>query len=132
MLAKSILALAGTVMASASQPGNHPSPEQQRFFLTCSGTMRAAGAPLMPITASGLVDLAGRRVTGFGLGSVPILLVTNALIGFGGAAGANGERVEGSFDRQNGKIKIVVRAAKDPPHELIAMEFDCRPAPSIS
>ncbi len=132
MLAKSILALAGMVMASASQPGNHPSSEHQRFFLTCIGTMRATGAPLMPVIADGLVDLAGRRVAGFGVGSVPILLLTNASIGFSGAGGANGEHVEGSFDRQSGRIKIVVRATKDPARELIAMELDCLPAPSIS
>jgi hypothetical protein len=132
MLAKSILALAAMLMASASQPSNHPSSEQQRFLVTCIGTMRTAGAPSMPIIANGLVDLAAKRVAGFGVGSASILFLTDALIGFGSPAGDGGEHVEGSLDRHNGKARIVVRTANDPAHELIAMELDCRPAPSIS
>jgi hypothetical protein len=131
MLAKSILALAIATAASASQSSHDP-PARERFFLTCVGTMRTAGAPSIPITANGLVDLAGKRIAGFGLGDVPILVVTDALIGFGSAGDGGRDKVEGSLDRQSGKIGIVVRAAKDASHELIAMDLDCRPAPPIS
>src|SRR5947209_12365037 len=79
MLAKSILVFTAMLISSASQPGNDRSTERQRFFLTCIGTMRAAGAPAMPITANGLVDIAGKRVAGFGVGSAPILLLTDPL-----------------------------------------------------
>ena len=125
MLAKSILVIAA-ITASATQPSNDPPPAHQRFFLTCIGTMRTAGAPAVPITANGLVDLGGKRVAGFGVGSAPILVMTDALIGFGSAADADGDRVEGSLDRQTGKTRIVVRAARDPSDELIAMDLDCR------
>jgi hypothetical protein len=131
MFAKSILALAAMATTPASQPGKDSLPEQERFLLTCIGTMRAAGAPLMPIMASGVVDLAGKRVAGFGVGNVPILLLTDALIGFGGTV-ADGEHIEGSLDRQNGKARIVVLTAKEPAQELMAMELDCRPTLSIS
>src|SRR5882724_8054152 len=132
MLAKSILALAVATAASASQPGHDPPPARERFFLTCAGTMRTAGAASVPITANGLVDLAGKRVAGFGLGSAPILVVTDLVIGFGTAGESDGDRIEGSLDRRSGKALIVVRAAKDTAHELIAMELDCRSAPPIS
>src|SRR5882724_7271902 len=104
MLAKSILALAVATAASASQPSHDPLPARERFFLTCVGTMRTAGAPSVPITANALVDLAGRRIAGFGLGGVRILLVTEALIGFGSGGEGGGDRVEGSFDRRSGRI----------------------------
>jgi hypothetical protein len=94
--------------------------------------MRTVGADAMPITAHGLVDLAGRRVAGFGVGSAPILVMTDDLIGFGTSGEKGGDRVEGSLDRQSGKAHIVVRAAKDASLELIAMDLDCRPAPPIS
>ncbi len=131
MLAKSILVFA-VITASASQPSTDPPSAHQRFFLTCIGTMRTAGAPSVPITANGLVDLGGRRVAGFGVGSAPILVMTDALIGFGTATGGDGERVEGSLDRQTGKTRVVVRAARNPSVELIAMDLDCRSAPPIS
>jgi hypothetical protein len=132
MLAKSILALAAVLTASASPPESEAPPRQQHFFLTCIGTMRTAGAPAMPITANGFVDIAGKRIAGFGIGSATILVLTDVLIGFGSPAGAGGDHVEGSLDRRNGKARIVVRSAKDPAQELIAMELDCRPAPSVS
>jgi len=131
MLAKSILVLA-VITASAAQPSNDSPAARQRFLLTCIGTMRTAGAPPMPITANGLVDLGSKRVAGFGVGSAPILVATEAVIGFGSAVSAEGNRVEGSLDRQTGKTRIVVRAASDPAEELIAMDLDCRPAPPIS
>jgi hypothetical protein len=131
MLAKPILALA-LVTASTSQPSIVAPIPNQRFFLTCTGTMRTADAASAAIAANALVDLAGRRVAGFGIGSSPILVMTDMLIGFGSAAETEGDRVEGSLDRQSGKARIVVRAARNPSHELIAMDLDCRPAPSIS
>jgi hypothetical protein len=131
MLAKSILVLA-VITASGSQPSNDPSIAHQRFFLTCVGTMRTAGVPSVPIAANGLVDLASRRMVGFGVGSAPILVMSEALIAFGSAADADGNRVEGSLDRLTGKTRIVVQAAKEPSEELIGMELDCRPAPSTS
>jgi hypothetical protein len=132
MLAKSVLVLAALQAAAASPPGSNAPSEKQRFFLTCIGTMRAAGAPEMPITANGLVDIAGKRIAGFGVGSASILVLTDTLIGFASPAGARGDHVEGSLDRRTGKASIVVRSATEPGRELIAMELDCRPAPSVS
>jgi hypothetical protein len=131
MLAKSILALAAIVTASASAPSDDALPRRERLLLTCVGTMRAADAPAMPIVADAFVDLSGKRVDGFGARSAPIVRMTDALIVFGGTAGADGERVQGSLDRQTGKARIVVLTVSEPVRELIAMELDCRP-PSIS
>lgn len=94
--------------------------------------MRTAGAVAQPITANGLIDLTGKRVAGFGVGSAAILVVTDALIGFGAPAKADGDRVEGTLDRRNGKARIAVLTGREPAEELIAMELDCRPAPPIS
>jgi hypothetical protein len=132
MLAKSILALAAMVSASVARPGEDSLPGHGRLFFTCSGMMRAAGAPATPIVAEAFIDLDGRRVDGFGVRSAPILHVTDTVITFGSAAGVDGERVQGSLDRQTGKAEVVVSMAKEPARELIAMELDCRPVPSVS
>ena len=131
MLAKSILALAA-MLTAASRPSDDTIQEPGRLFFNCIGTMRAAGAPAMPILADAFVDLTGKRVEGFGLRSAPILHATDAVIAFGSAAGDDGARVRGSLDRQTGKARIVVLTADEPARELIAMELDCRAVPSIS
>ena len=132
MLAKSILVGATVVWVSSSQPINAPVPPE-RFFLTCAGTMRTAGDPGSEITANGLIDLARMRVIGFGVGGGPILVMTASLIGFGSAAGqTQGDTIEGSIDRATGRVKIVVKSASDPAHEVIAMDLNCRSATPMS
>jgi hypothetical protein len=132
MLAKAILVLAVTMASAAARPSEGAIPKRGILLFHCLGAMRAAGAPAMPIVADAFIDLAGRRVDGFGVPSTPILNVTDAVIAFGSRAGAGGDRVEGSLDRRTGKARIVVLAANEPARELIAMELDCRPQPSLS
>ena len=132
MLAKAILVLAATVVSAASRPSEDAIPKRGMLLFHCLGVMQAAGAPAMPIVADAFIDLAGKRVDGFGVQSTPILSVTDAVIAFGNPAGTDGDRVQGSLDRQTGKAHVVVLAANEPARELIAMELDCRPLPSIS
>ena len=73
MLAKSILALAALVSASVSRPSEESAPDRGRLFFTCTGLMRAAGAPATPIVAEAFIDLEGRRVDGFGVRSACLL-----------------------------------------------------------
>ena len=132
MLAKSILVGATVVWVSSSQPINAPVPPE-RFFLTCAGTMRTAGDPGSEITANGLIDLARMRVIGFGVGGGPILVMTASLIGFGSVGRAQGgDTIEGSIDRATGRVRIVVKSASDPAHEVIAMDLNCKSATPMS
>jgi hypothetical protein len=131
MLAKSILALAAMLTASAT-PSNDSALKAQRFFLSCAGTMHVADAPATPIIAEAFLDLALHRLDGFGVTDVPIVQVTDAEIVFDGAGARYGEHVKGSLDRHTGKARIVVLTVSEPARELIAMELDCRPATSIS
>lgn len=131
MLAKPILAFV-VALASAAAPGSDRPQDGQRFFLTCIGTMRTVGTAASPIAANGFVDLVGRRVSGFGIGSAAILVLTDTLIGFGSPGSSGGNRVEGSLDRRSGKARIAVLSTREPAEQLIVMELDCRPAPSIS
>ena len=105
---------------------------ESRFFLTCKGTMHVAGAmPASAIIADGIVDLAKRRVYGFGVGGEPIVLLTGTLIGFATPAASDGQVVDGSIDRHTGKTTISVRSSKDPSERLIDMDLDCQFQPQI-
>lgn len=99
--------------------------------LRCVGTMVTGTAPASKVQADGFVDLIGMRVRGFGLGSAPILRVSDALVDFGTPAGgrAAGPSVHGTIDRRTGLTLIEVHAASDPTVRLIAMELACTLAP---
>jgi hypothetical protein len=142
-----------SLAASAGSTLDRPAPADQRFMLSCTGAMatggRAAdpGDPDQSIVASGLVDLAGRQVSGFGLGGSPIVVVTDTVIGFGSPAvdtltrvaearttrpaPQTGPVVEGTIDRATGATRIAVHPASDPAAVIIAMTLDCvfEPAP---
>jgi hypothetical protein len=131
MLAKSILALAAMLTASAPS-GDDGAANRQRFFLSCAGTMRVADGPETAIMAEAFFDLALQRVDGFGVTAVPIVLVTDEVVVFEGNGGRYGERVTGAFHRRTGKASVTVLTAGEPPSALIEMALDCSPAASIS
>src|SRR5579871_3527184 len=87
MIAKPILALAATVAASVSPPGDYEGAERGRLLFSCIGTIRTADAPETAVVAEAFVDLVSRRVDGFGVGSASVLRVTDSVITFGNAAG---------------------------------------------
>src|SRR5215471_12456729 len=97
MLAKSILVLAASAVSAALRPSDDGMPKRGVLLFHCIGAMRAAGAPMTPIVADAFIDLATKRVDGFGVPSTPILSVTDTVIAFGSRAGAGGDRVRGSL-----------------------------------
>ncbi len=129
MFVKSILAIAAAVATGVSPPSGGSVPERGLLLFRCSGTMRTADAPPIPIVAEAFVDLGKRRVFGFGIRSARVVVANDRLITFGGDGEAGHDQVEGSLDRRTGKARVVVLAANDPARELIAMELDCRQAP---
>lgn len=121
----------GTV-ALAAQPvlsESDVSKLGERLRLTCIGTTIIGDQPQpgSPIMANGLIDFAGRRVNGFGVGSQPILVLTASDIGFGSTPqqGATGYVVEGSIDRRSGGTHVRVRKRQDPSEVLIELRLDC-------
>lgn len=119
----------------------------ERFLLSCTGVMSTGErADADRVAASAMIDLVNRNVSGFGIGSSPIVVVNDAVIAFGvasvdrvtrvaeprGAAPrAGGPTVEGTIDRATGATRIAVHPAADPATILIAMTLDCafEPAP---
>jgi hypothetical protein len=93
-----------------------------------------------------MVDLVNRSVSGFGIGSSPIVFVNDTVIAFGVAPvdlvtrvaepraatpRAGGPTVEGTIDRASGATRIVVHPATDPAGVLIAMTLDCAFEPAL-
>ena len=140
--------------AASTDPVLREDPADDRFRLTCSGAMSTDGRavadaddPAARIIADALVDFTNHRVTGFGLGSSPIVGLTAGAIRFGTAhtdtmlrvaealpartQAATGTIVEGTIDRKSGATRIVVRPAADAARVIIAMSLDCsfEPAP---
>lgn len=142
-----------SLAASADSTLDQTAPADQRFMLSCTGAMATGGPPAdrndpgQDIIASAVVDFSAGNVNGFGIGAVPIVVVTPALIGFGTAPAAvllpaaeprapaegakSGLVVEGSFHRLSGATTVVVHPKADPDQVLIAMSLDCliEPAP---
>jgi len=136
-----------SLAASAGSTLDRPAPADQRFMLSCAGAMATDGRladrndPGQDIIASAIVDLGSRQVSGFGLGSSPIVVVNGAVIGFGsaaidavtpvaedrsaGPAAKTGTIVEGTIDRITGRTRIAVHPAADPAVVLIAMTLAC-------
>ncbi|KAB2874359.1 MAG: hypothetical protein F9K43_04470 [Bauldia sp.] len=130
-----IAVLLGAVLlaASAAEARNGAAQTEQRFRLTCQGTMSTEGTPESRILADGVVDFVAMRVRGFGIGIAPIQRLTETVVAFGSPiAGADpeGNAVEGSYDRATGATRIVVRSASGPPRDLIAMDLTCRTVPT--
>jgi hypothetical protein len=149
--------LAGASFSPAASVGStldDTTVADERFLLSCTGAMATDGSamadrsdPAGRIVASAMVDLAHAQVSGFGLGGSPIVVLTDAVIGFGSAAvdtvtmvaeprtakpsAQTGTVVEGTIDRATGATRIVVRPAADPARIVIAMTLDCvfGPAP---
>lgn len=139
------------IASGFAAPGDVAGPDD-RFLLSCTGAMAADGRarpdradPASRIVASAVVDLAALRVTGFGFGAAPIVVVTPGLIGFGAtdadtltlaaeplakAAAGSGTLVEGSINRVNGVTTVIVHPAADPARVLIAMSLDCQMGPA--
>ena len=117
-----IAVLLGAVLlaASAAEARNGAAQTEQRFRLTCQGTMSTEGTPESRILADGVVDFVAMRVRGFGIGIAPIQRLTET----------EGNAVEGSYDRATGATRIVVRSASGPPRDLIAMDLTCRTVPT--
>jgi type II secretory pathway pseudopilin PulG len=140
-----------SLAASVDSTSNETATVDQRFLLSCTGAMATDGrAPdrndtADRIVATAVVDLTTQRISGFGIGSAPIVVSTPAMIGFGNGGvdtltlaaetarppGAKtGTLVEGSFDRLSGVTTVVVHPASEPERVLIAMRLDCRIVPA--
>jgi hypothetical protein len=99
--------------------------------LSCIGVMHTKDIPPpgSQVMADGLIDFAGRRVQGFGLGGQPILVLTASNVRFGSPPQADqtgGDIVEGWIDRESGRTRIVVRAPRSPSEIQIEMTLDCK------
>jgi hypothetical protein len=129
-------------------------PSGGRILLTCTGTMKTADMPgdvRSAVTSTGMVDLDGGMVTGFGVGRAEIVSARPEAVVFGDSpetgvmrlfTAANrtapmpkgGARlppqVAGTFDRTTGATRILVHAANAPETVLIAMDLQCRMAPA--
>jgi hypothetical protein len=79
------------------------------------------------IVSTGVVDLAGGNVYGFGLGGVPIRFVSQARIVFG-SVGIGEGLIEGLIDRATYDTQIVVHSRRGGDRPAIRMRFNCRVA----
>ncbi len=126
------VALAGPAILPESDV---PKPDG-RLRLTCVGTMITGDQPPPggTVVADGLIDFAARRISGFGVGSQPILVLTASDISFGSTPpqGAVGPIVEGSIDRRSGGTHIRVREQRQPGKILIELRLDCEFERSVS
>jgi hypothetical protein len=108
----------------------------ERLHLRCIGTTITGDQPPPgnPVMADGLIDFAARRVSGFGVGSHPILVLTASDIGFGSTPpeGAPGYVVEGSIDRRSGGTHVRVRKQQEPAEVLIELRLDCEVEQPVS
>jgi len=124
-------ALIGPVAIAAQPPLSESDVSKlgDRLRLTCVGTTMTGDQPPpgSPVIADGLIDFAARRVSGFGVGSQPILVLTASDIGFGSAPqqGAAGYIVEGSIDRRSGGTHVRVSKQQEPAEVLIELRLDC-------
>ena len=118
--------------AGPAQTTGEAAPNADPVRLTCTGVMVTpdAGTAGQPIMADGLLDLAGMRVRGFGIGSHPIVFLTATRVAFGTSAGGDG--VEGTIDRLTGVTRISVRSPGHPETEQMSFSLDCRIAAPIS
>jgi hypothetical protein len=104
-------------------------PEPERYRLACAGTLQGADPAIPPssITADGIVDLAKRRVDGFGMGSNAIIRVSEREIGFG-----RGNGTEGVIARATGAVDIRVMSGEATPKTLVSIHLDCRRSTPVS
>ena len=125
-----IFCLVSTAGPALANEGVSAPAERQR--LTCTGMMMTPDMkpPGTKLVADGMVDLGAMRVRGFGMGSVPIVLLTDSRIVFSASGGGPG--IDGTIDRRTGATRIVVHPAKKPQDELIGMTLTCRFVPAIS
>lgn len=123
--------MATTALAAPVDLAESRAPQSnERLRLACLGTMITADqpAPGGKIMANGWLDLAKRRVSGFGVGSQPIVLQSAARISFGSAPPADelrGHIIEGSIDRLSGSTRVLVRSRHDPSKIVIELKLDC-------
>jgi hypothetical protein len=118
--------------AFAAPPGfesSTPGPSE-RLRANCTGTMITADQPPPggPIMANGLIDFAGQRVRGFGVGSQPIVVLTASHITFGSSppdAAWHGNIIEGTINRQTGETRVLVRSPHDPARVRIEVALHC-------
>ncbi len=123
--------------AFAVPPVSESSAPAERLRVSCTGTMMTAGQPPPggPIIANGLIDFAGQRVSGFGVGSQPIVVLTASHIAFGTSPSEGARRgniVEGSIDRRTGETRVLVRSPQDPSKVRIEETLDCEFEPPVS
>jgi hypothetical protein len=128
---RAVLIGAAAIAATAALARDGSGPDEGRLRLDCLGTMIAGEAPEGRVVAGGFVDFVAGRVTGFGLGSTPIVAVSDVAVAFGSplVAGAAGPAVEGAIDRRTGAARVVVRSSADAGRRLIAMDLACRMSP---
>jgi hypothetical protein len=129
-----LLLICSAALCGALLPVSDTTDRADRFFLTCQGTMRVAGAPAAsPIITEGIVDLAKRRVYGFGLGGEQVIVLAAGQVGFASpepTASAAGT-IDGSIDLRTGKTTIAMHAAGNPGSHLIDMDLECRLQPQV-
>jgi len=123
------VSIAGLVFAAQAVAANSidDAPQQSRLRLICTGMMvtPAGGKGESRTAADGVVDFAGRRVMGFGIGSAPFVRVTDRRIDFATAkASSTTLRIEGTIDRVGGETRIDVYTGEGGP-AAISMRLDC-------
>jgi hypothetical protein len=132
LVAVGVAALNAAYVESAGGSLAHP----ERFGLACRGALMTANqrSPGDQILTDGIVDLKGRRVSGLGIGSAPILSASAVEVKFGTPLQeqekqAGRHLVEGTIDRLSGMTHVVVRSGKAPEMVLIEMRLECRTTP---
>jgi hypothetical protein len=136
MIPRSFIAGVAAVCAFAAHANTVAPQDNFALRLNCSGLMFSGtdGVTESRITTLGLIDIEHKRAGGFGIGRVPVAYVSASEIRFGSSTldEAEGQPVEGSFDRATGEMTIAVRSQKRPAEILIRMELSCRIAEPVS
>lgn len=123
---------AAIVSVAFVQAAESPTLEVERLHLACAGFMMTAGqeSPGSRIVANGIVDLADKRVRGFGIGSARIVSATAEEVRFGSLPFGKTDgphTIEGTINRISGKTQVVVWSASGVSGVVIEMDLDCRP-----
>ena len=127
MIGRLLIMQAFFIVPAVSTMETAPGPE--RYRLDCAGTLQGADPNIPPssISADGIVDLAKRRVDGFGIGSSAIVRVSDREIGFGRTNGT-----EGVIARATGAVDIRVMSGDTAARPLISIHLDCRRSAPVS
>jgi hypothetical protein len=132
MLAR-LLMVSGAALVASGASVVHPNLPGDRFRLACSGIILGPVEMVRSaaLVSTGVVDLVGGNVYGFGLGGLPIRFVSQSRIVFS-SGGSNGQQlIEGRIDRETLNTQIFVHGSRRPDLPSISMRFSCRVASTL-